>query len=106
VEWVHYGTYNCRTISGTSTLSEHAFANAIDIYGFELDNGSFWTVIDHWEDFVEMPATPGGTWLRDWADAIWDMGFWTILLTPEYNDAHDNHVHADLTPGGNYYYWE
>jgi len=106
VEWVHYGTYNCRTISGTSTLSEHAFANAIDIYGFELDNGSFWTVIDHWEDFVEMPATPGGSWLRDWADAIWDMGFWTILLTPEYNDAHDNHVHADLTPGGNYYYWE
>jgi hypothetical protein len=106
VEWVHYGTYNCRPISGTNTLSEHAFANAIDIYGFELDDGSFWTIIDHWEDFAEAPSTPGGSWLRDWTDAIWEMGFWNILLTPEYNDAHDNHVHADLTPGGNYYYWE
>lgn len=47
VQFVHYGTYNCRPIAGTDTLSEHAFANAIDTYGFELDDGNFWTVIDH-----------------------------------------------------------
>ena len=44
VEIVHYGTYNCRPIAGTSTLSQHAFANAIDLYGFTLDSGPFYTV--------------------------------------------------------------
>jgi hypothetical protein len=105
-ELVHYGTYNCRPISGTTTLSQHAFANAIDYYGFELGDGSFYTIIDDWEDFVEAPGTPGGSWLRDLFDAYWDMGVWHIMLTPEYNDAHDNHVHADLTPGDFYYYWD
>jgi extensin-like protein len=105
VELVHYGTYNCRPIAGTSTLSQHAFANAIDLYGFTLGTGEFWTVIDNWEDFVAMPVTPGGTWLRDLTDALWDMGVWHIMLTPEYNDDHQNHVHADLTPGDFYYYW-
>ena len=64
VEFVHYGTYNCRPIAGTSTLSQHAYANAIDIYGFTLDDGSFYTVIDDWEDFVDAPVTAGGSWLR------------------------------------------
>jgi hypothetical protein len=106
VEFVHYGTYNCRPIAGTSTLSQHAYANAIDIYGFTLDDGSFYTVIDDWEDFVDAPVTAGGSWLRDITDALWDMAIWNIILTPEYNDAHDNHVHVDLTPGENYYYWD
>lgn len=106
VEFVHYGTYNCRPIAGTSTLSQHAFANAIDIYGFTLEGGGFYTVLDDWEDFVAMPSTTAGTWLRDLTDALWDMGIWNIILTPEYNDAHDNHVHVDLTVDGHYYYWD
>lgn len=36
--WTHMGVYNCRYIAGTTTPSQHAFANAVDIgpyYGVE-----------------------------------------------------------------------
>jgi hypothetical protein len=39
-ELIHYGTYNCRVIAGTSTLSNHAEGRALDIAGFVLDDGS------------------------------------------------------------------
>ena len=29
-------------------------------------------------------------------------GVWTIVLTPNYNAAHRNHFHVDLTPGSDY----
>jgi hypothetical protein len=28
--------------------------------------------------------------------------YWNIILTPNYNSAHDNHFHIDLTPNANY----
>lgn len=100
---IHYGTYNCRTISGTSTLSEHGLARAIDIAGFVLQDGSTFTVLGDWEDGVADPLTPGGQMLRSFTDQVWGMGLWNIILTPEFNAAHDDHFHVDLTPGGNTY---
>ena len=102
-ELLHIGTYNCRTISGTSTLSQHGYANAIDIGGFTLEDGTEITVFDDWEDGNPNPQTEYGQWLREFTDQIWAMGLWNIILTPEYNAAHDDHFHIDLTPGGNTY---
>ena len=102
-EFIHYGTYNCRVISGTSTLSQHGLGTAVDIAGFGLEDGSEITVLDHWEDGNANPVTPAGQLLLNFTDAIWDMSLWNIILTPEYNAAHDNHFHVDLTPGGNTY---
>jgi hypothetical protein len=100
---IHYGTYNCRTISGTSTLSEHGLARAIDIGGFVMQDGSTVSVFGDWEDGVADPVTPQGQMLRAFTDQVWGMGLWNIILTPEFNDAHDDHFHVDLTPGGNTY---
>ncbi len=102
-ELIHYGTYNCRVIAGTSTLSQHGLGTAVDIAGFGLLDGTEITVLDDWEDGNPNPTTAAGQLLLAFTDAIWDMNLWNIILTPEYNAAHDNHFHVDLTPGGNTY---
>ena len=99
---IHYGTYNCRVISGTDSLSEHSFANAIDIAGVELDTGEQYTILDDWEDGDPTPVTDGGQLLYDFAHEMHDLKVWNIILTPEYNAAHDNHLHCDLTPGSDF----
>ncbi len=103
VEIAHIGTYNCRVISGTQTLSQHSFAQAIDLAGFTLEGGDYLTVLDDWEDNVPEPATFAGQWLKTLADAMWDQSIFNIILTPNYNAAHDNHFHVDLEPGASYY---
>jgi hypothetical protein len=100
---VHYGIYNCRTISGTSTLSEHARANALDYAGFKLDTGAYYTVLDDWEPNNSNPTTPGGKMLHDFASTLFSDGIYTIILTPNFNDAHADHLHCDLTPGASYF---
>lgn len=102
-EIIHIGTYNCRVISGTSNLSQHGHANAIDIYGFTMEDGSEHTLIDDWEHDNDNPSSTGGQMLKDFADQSWGMMLWNIILTPDFNAAHDNHFHVDRTPGGNSY---
>jgi len=103
IEVAHIGTYNCRVISGTDTLSEHSFAHAIDLGGFTLDGGQYLSVFDDWEDGVPEPVTFEGQWLKDLTDQRYEQGIFNIILTPEYNDAHDDHFHVDLQPGADYY---
>jgi len=98
----HYGTYNCRVISGTDTLSRHAFGDAIDIVGFDFDDGTHYNLYDDWEHDTESPSSEGGAWLRSSAYRWFDEGYWNIILTPNYNAAHDDHFHVDLTPGGDF----
>ena len=100
-DFVHLGTYNCRYISGTETLSEHAFANAIDIAGVKNADGEF-TLLDDWEDGNPNPATTGGELLYWLAHAMHAEKIWNIILPPEYNAAHDNHFHVDLTEGSDF----
>ena len=42
---VHLGAYNCRTIAGTTTISQHGLGKAIDIAGVRLDDGTYWTIV-------------------------------------------------------------
>ncbi len=35
-------------------------------------------------------------------DAGDDDDIWNVILTPNYNAAHDNYFHVDLTPGSDY----
>ena len=46
----HLGTYNCRRINGSSkgAWSEHATANAVDIAGFGLADGTRISVLSDW----------------------------------------------------------
>jgi hypothetical protein len=99
---LHIGTYNCRPIAGTNRISRHGHGDAIDIYGFVFGDGRRYTLIDHWEHDTMMPSTPEGAFLYETAYRWHDAMVWNIILTPNYNTAHDNHFHVDLTPGSDF----
>lgn len=102
VKVLHYGTYNCRVIAGTSRLSRHAFGDAIDLYGFVFGDGRRYTVVGDFEDGDATPESPGGEFLYQAVHRWHDAELWSIILTPNYNAAHDDHFHVDLTPGADF----
>ncbi|MFM7028208.1 MAG: extensin family protein [Chakrabartia sp.] len=88
------GSYACRTVRGvaSASLSEHAFANAIDVSGFVLASGRRITVLNGW--------TTGGDdaeFLRRIRKAACRQ-FQTVL-SPDYNAAHRDHLHLDMGRG-------
>ena len=97
-EIIHYGTYNCRLIAGSSSLSMHGHGLAIDLAGFKNAAGEIWTVNDHYEMGNANPMTVAGQYLYRLAHWMFDQRIFNIILTPDYNAAHRNHFHVDLTP--------
>ena len=97
----HIGTTVCRVISGTSTLSQHSHGAAIDIYSFEFSNGDYWSLYDEWEHETTSFSTDAAEWLYETAYDWHDQQIWNTILTPNFNDAHDNHFHVDLDPTHN-----
>ena len=86
----HFGSFACRTIGGEAggRRSEHARANAFDVAGFVLANGRAVRVARDWN-----AAGPPGRFLREvHAGAC---RFWNVVLGPDYNAAHRDHVHLD-----------
>jgi len=99
----HMGTYACRTISGTSELSRHAYGDAIDISGFQFKDGRTYTLTHDWEHHTYSNFdTTAGRWLYGQAKGWHTDRTWSIILTPNYNTAHYDHFHVDLTPGSHY----
>jgi len=98
----HLGTYSCRVVSGTDTLSRHAFGDAIDFAGFELLDGTVYTLADHWEHDTETPVGPGGQFLHEAAHRWYEAWIWNVILTPNYNSDHDDHFHVDLEPASHF----
>jgi hypothetical protein len=89
VKILHVGTYNCRTMRGYSQLlSEHAYANAIDITGFQLQDGTIISVKRDWND-----GGNAGRFLH--AVAKKACGKFRNVLTPNYNALHHDHFHFD-----------
>jgi hypothetical protein len=89
----HIGTYSCRRQNGNNSgkWSEHAFANAWDVSGFELEDGHLVTVLKNW-DTVDQDAA----FLRDIRDAACKV--FRVTLSPDYNAAHRDHFHVDMGP--------
>jgi len=90
----HVGTYSCRRQNGNSSgqWSEHAFANAWDITGFELEDGRMISVLKDWNgnDKTRQKFLRGA---RDKACKIF-----RVTLSPDYNAAHRDHFHVDMGP--------
>lgn len=87
------GSYSCRRIAGSSRLSQHAHANAIDVSGFVLNDGRRISVEGHWKS--------GGN-KRKFFAAIHNSAckrFGTVL-SPNYNAAHRDHFHFDMSGNG------
>jgi len=100
-EVVHMGTYNCRTFRGSDIvqLSEHGKGTALDLHAFVQDGGTTFNVEDHWEEDYESPMTNAGRFFWGIVYEMWDQRIFNIILTPNFNAAHYNHLHVDLTPG-------
>lgn len=88
-----FGTYACRNVNGAAEgrLSEHAYANAVDISAFVLKDGRRVSVLTGWADERE------GRFLRQVrSSACRRFG---IVLSPDYNAAHADHLHFDMGRG-------
>jgi len=85
------GTFNCRVVNGgrSGRLSEHAFANAVDVSAFVLRDGRRISVLNGWRGSPEERA-----FLRRLHQSACKR-FGTVL-GPDYNAAHANHFHFDM----------
>jgi len=85
-------SYMCRNVNNASggNLSFHAFADALDITGFKLEDGRTVTVEGDWAD----PLSSEGRLLRYAHGAACSQ--FTTVLGPEANAEHRDHFHVDL----------
>jgi hypothetical protein len=86
----HVGTYNCRTIKGRDVLSLHGRGLAIDVQSVVDAKGRVLSVGEHWRD------RDAGL-LRDVARQLYDEFVFNIVLTPDYDAGHRDHLHLDLS---------
>jgi hypothetical protein len=90
VEIVEKGVRNCRPVDGYRTLlSEHAFANAIDVEGFVLGDG---TTVDVARD------RDGGDARAAFLREVTTQGceVFRTVLGPGFDDSHRTHLHLDM----------
>lgn len=85
-------SYMCRNVNNGEggNLSFHAFADALDVVGFKLEDGRFVTVEEGWGDAL----SPEGRLLRFAHDSA--CANFTTVLGPEANALHHDHLHLDL----------
>jgi len=90
-----YGTYSCRSVNSRpgARLSEHAYANAVDIAAFVLKDGRRITVKAGWN---------GGdasvrTFLREAHRA--GCRRFAITIGPDGDAYHADHIHMDMGRG-------
>jgi hypothetical protein len=92
VRVLHMGSHACRRMTGNAgRASLHARALALDLAGFELSDGSRVTVLEHWSD-----RGPRGRFLRAVAKAACQR--FAMVLTPNSDRFHRDHIHLDLGP--------
>lgn len=92
----HGGTYSCRKMSRFQMVSEHSYANAIDLRSFTLENGRRITVVDHFGRLDREPTKPEGMFLRSLARRLYDEGVFSVVLTRYFDELHRDHFHLDL----------
>lgn len=111
-EIVDIGIYNYRCIDQTKTppncsMSQHAYAKAIDIAELVTGDGTHFSVLKDW--VIDTTATCGAetasekdSFLHTVICELKAADVWNIVLTPNYNSDHRNHFHVDLTTGSDF----
>jgi hypothetical protein len=111
VRMMHLSAYRPKKANGCTAKYpglQHCAALAVDIARFELAGGGAWDVQKDFHGRIgiatcgptaQPPApTPAST-------ALWGLvcdtaarGIFNVMLTPNYNAAHFNHLHVEITP--------
>jgi hypothetical protein len=95
-------------VAGTSKQSGHALGRAIDVARFEMRDGRELSVLHDWTNRTR-GADPCQAWpsdndaartMRKLVCAASELEVFQTVLTPHYNDAHNNHVHLELSGSG------
>jgi hypothetical protein len=91
----HFGSYSCRHLYGRAEgrWSEHATADAVDIAGFRLEDGTRISVRGDWNGTGAKSA-----FLHDVRNGACDL--FSTVLSPDYNAAHNDHLHLDQAERG------
>ncbi len=91
------GSYNCRPMrtgnGGSTRMSTHATASAIDITGFLFADGRSLSLLADWDR-----GGDGARFLRAARDGACD--WFVTSLSPDYNDLHADHFHLQSTGWG------
>jgi len=97
-------------LPGRKKKSQHAYGLAIDIYGFTLADGTMLVIERDFhgtigaatcgpEAFIGAGGNASSVTLRNLVCAIAAARVFNYLLTPDYDAAHRNHLHADIGRG-------
>ncbi len=89
----HFGAYACRNVNngvGSTRISAHAQAAALDVAGVRLRDGRRINLTDDWQG--DGPEARFLRRIRDDACSI----FGTVL-SPDYNAVHRDHLHLEAT---------
>jgi hypothetical protein len=91
----HAGSFSCRRLYNRSdgAFSEHATANAFDILGLRLADGTRVSVLKDWRRDSHKSA-----FLREVRNGACDL--FATVLGPDYNRAHADHLHFDHAARG------
>lgn len=93
----HGGTYNCRKMARfRGIVSEHSYANAIDLRSFRLGDGRKISVLQHFGRPAREPTSAEGRFLRTLARKAYDGGIFSVVLTEFFDTLHRDHFHVDM----------
>lgn len=92
----HLGTYSCRKMVRFDFVSEHSYANAIDIEEMLLEGGSRISVKKSFGALDAPAATRGAQFLRTLARRAFEERLFSTVLTPFWDKLHHDHFHLDL----------
>lgn len=95
---IHMGTYNCREMAAyPGWVSEHSYANALDIKTFVLTNGREVSVRSGWSPRGKSKrAVAESAFLHAVAHRAFAEDHFSVVLTPAFDAAHQGHFHLDL----------
>lgn len=94
------GTYSCREMANyPGWVSEHSYANAIDLEAFVLKDGTEITILKNFEKVGadDEPKKKAGKLLLSTVRRTYDEGVFSSVLTPYFDALHRNHFHLDLS---------
>jgi len=92
----HLGTYSCRKMARFDFVSEHSYANAIDIQEIALQGGERLSVARHFGKLDAQALGNRALFLRSLARRAFDERLFSNVLTPFWDALHRDHLHLDL----------